>query len=58
MHAHCIPVGVVDELVRDGGRYGIEIAEAEGGRRATIAGAERTAVFRADLGTWSGACGC
>lgn len=39
VHAHCIPVGVVDTLRAEGGRYGIEITEADGKYAARIAGA-------------------
>jgi aminocarboxymuconate-semialdehyde decarboxylase len=45
VHAHCIPVGVVDTLRAEGGRYGIEIAEADGRYAARIAGAGTTRPF-------------
>lgn len=49
VHAHCVPVGVIDALVAEGGRYGIEIAEQDGKRKAIIAGRVHAAPLRADL---------
>lgn len=49
VHAHCVPVGVVDTLLREGGRYGIEIGEQDGRRYAVVAGRVRTGVLREDL---------
>lgn len=38
VHAHCVPAGVLDTLLAESGRYGIEIREQDGRRRALIAG--------------------
>lgn len=45
VHAHCIPVGVVETLQAEAGRYGIEIVEREGKRFAVIAGRVDTGPF-------------
>jgi aminocarboxymuconate-semialdehyde decarboxylase len=42
VHAHCVPVGVIETLVAEGGRYGIELAEADGRYAALIGGRVRT----------------
>ncbi|MGY1809422.1 amidohydrolase family protein [Blastococcus sp. SYSU D00669] len=42
VHAHCVPVGVLETLRAEGGRYGIEVAQADGRWAATIAGRVRT----------------
>lgn len=42
VHAHCVPVGVLDTLRAEGGRYGIEIAEEDGRYAALIAGRVQT----------------
>jgi len=49
VHAHIVPVGVVDALVADGGRYGIEIVEQDGRRAALIAGRVHAGPLRPDL---------
>jgi aminocarboxymuconate-semialdehyde decarboxylase len=49
VHAHCVPVGVVETLRREGGRYGIEIGEQDGKAYAVVAGRVRTGVLREDL---------
>ena len=38
VHAHCVPLGLVDTLQAEGGQYGIEIAERGGKKHAVIAG--------------------
>lgn len=38
IHAHCVPSGVIDALVADGGRYGIELTQQDGRHAALIAG--------------------
>ncbi|MGY1617916.1 amidohydrolase family protein [Geodermatophilus sp. SYSU D00691] len=42
VHAHCVPVGVLETLRAEGGRHGIEVAQADGRWAATIAGRVRT----------------
>jgi aminocarboxymuconate-semialdehyde decarboxylase len=42
VHAHCVPVGVVDTLLAEGGRYGIELAEKDGRYAALIGGRVQT----------------
>ena len=42
VHAHCVPVGVIDTLVAEGGRYGIELAEKDGRYAALIGGRVQT----------------
>ncbi|WP_162529650.1 amidohydrolase family protein [Nocardioides caldifontis] len=49
VHAHCVPLGVVETLRRDAGRYGIEVVEHEGKRHAVVDGRVRTGVLRDDL---------
>lgn len=52
VHAHCVPVGVVETLRRDGGRYGIEIVEEDGKRFAVVDGLDgkaRTGPIRDNL---------
>ena len=49
VHAHCVPTGVLDTLVAEGGRYGIEITEEQGKRKALIAGRIVAAPLRPDL---------
>ena len=49
VHAHCIPVGVIDTLRAEGGRYGIELLEKDGKRRAVIAGRVEVGPILADL---------
>ena len=49
VHAHCVPTGVIDTLVAEGGRYGIEIAEQDGKRKAIIAGRVHAGPLRPDL---------
>ena len=49
VHAHVVPVGVVDTLIADGGRYGIEIVERDGRRAALIAGRVHAGPLRPDL---------
>ena len=38
VHAHCVPVGVIETLRAEGGRYGIELAQEDGRWAALIAG--------------------
>ena len=38
VHAHIVPDGVIETLVAEGGRWGVEITEADGKRAAIIAG--------------------
>lgn len=45
VHAHCIPIGVIDALRAEGGRYGIEIAESDGRYAALISGVGKTRPF-------------
>ena len=42
VHAHCVPVEVMDALRADGGRYGIEVSEEEGRSAVLIAGRVQT----------------
>jgi aminocarboxymuconate-semialdehyde decarboxylase len=42
VHAHCVPVGVIETLRAEGGRYGIEISESDGRYAALIAGRVQT----------------
>ena len=42
VHAHCVPVGVLETLVAEGGRYGIELAEKDGRYAALIGGRVQT----------------
>lgn len=49
VHAHCIPSSVLDTLTADGGRYGIEIVEESGKRKAVIAGRVDAGPLRPDL---------
>ncbi len=42
VHAHCVPVGVIETLRAEGGRYGIELAEEDGRYAAVIGGTLRT----------------
>lgn len=42
VHAHCVPVDVLDTLRRDGGRYGIEVADQDGRAAVLIAGRVQT----------------
>jgi aminocarboxymuconate-semialdehyde decarboxylase len=49
IHAHCVPLGVVETLLAASGRYGIEIREHDGRRIATVAGRVRTGPLRDDL---------
>lgn len=42
VHAHCVPTGVIETLLADGGRYGIEITEHDGRYAALIAGRVQT----------------
>ena len=42
VHAHCVPVGVLETLVAEGGRYGIELAEQDGRYAALIGGRVQT----------------
>lgn len=49
VHAHCVPVQVLDRLRADGGRYGIEVLEADGRTRFRIAGQVETAPLHPGL---------
>lgn len=49
VHAHCIPVGLIERLESEGGQYGIEIVYREGKRRALIAGRVDAGPLRPDL---------
>lgn len=49
VHAHCMPVGLVEALQRDGDRYGIEIVTRDGKRTARIAGRVDAGPLRADF---------
>lgn len=49
VHAHCMPVGLVDTLRRDGDRYGVEIVTHDGARTARIAGRVDAGPLRADF---------
>jgi len=42
VHTHCVPAGVIEELVADGGRYGIELTRQDGRYAALIAGRVQT----------------
>ena len=42
VHAHCVPVDVMDTLRADGGRYGIEVADQDGRSAVLIGGRVRT----------------
>lgn len=42
VHTHCVPVGVIETLVADGGRYGIELTRQDGRYAALIAGRVQT----------------
>jgi aminocarboxymuconate-semialdehyde decarboxylase len=42
VHAHCVPVGVLETLLTEGGRYGIELAERNGRYAALIGGRVQT----------------
>jgi aminocarboxymuconate-semialdehyde decarboxylase len=42
VHAHCVPVGVIETLRAEGGRYGIEISQSDGRYAALIAGRVQT----------------
>jgi aminocarboxymuconate-semialdehyde decarboxylase len=42
VHAHCVPVPVVETLLAEGGRYGIELAAEDGRYAAVIGGRVRT----------------
>jgi aminocarboxymuconate-semialdehyde decarboxylase len=42
VHAHCVPVGVIETLLAEGGRYGIELAEQNGRYAALIGGRVQT----------------
>ncbi|MGH8825485.1 MAG: amidohydrolase family protein [Jiangellaceae bacterium] len=42
VHAHCVPTGVIDALVADGGRYGIEVTQQDGRYAVLIAGQVQT----------------
>ena len=42
VHAHCVPVDVLDTLRADGGRYGIEVADKDGRPAVLIAGRVQT----------------
>jgi aminocarboxymuconate-semialdehyde decarboxylase len=42
VHAHCVPVGVIETLRAEGGRYGIEVAQEDGRWAALIAGQVQT----------------
>ncbi|HEX6446782.1 MAG TPA: amidohydrolase family protein [Streptosporangiales bacterium] len=50
VHAHCVPVGLLETLGRESGRYGVEITTEDGTRRARIAGRVETPPLRPDLG--------
>ncbi|MBO0827781.1 MAG: amidohydrolase family protein [Streptosporangiales bacterium] len=49
VHAHCVPVGLIETLERDSGSYGIEITSRDGTRAARIAGRVDTPALRSDL---------
>jgi aminocarboxymuconate-semialdehyde decarboxylase len=42
VHAHCVPVDVMNTLRADGGRYGIEVSEQDGRSAVLIAGRVQT----------------
>jgi len=42
VHTHCVPVGVIETLLADGGRHGIEITRQDGCYAALIAGRVQT----------------
>lgn len=42
VHAHCVPIDVIDTLRADGGRHGIEITQQDGRYAALIAGRVQT----------------
>ena len=42
VHAHCVPVGVIETLVAEGGRYGIELTRRDGRYAALIGGRVQT----------------
>jgi aminocarboxymuconate-semialdehyde decarboxylase len=42
VHAHCVPAGVLETLLAEGGRYGIELAEKDGRYAALIGGRVQT----------------
>lgn len=42
VHAHCVPEGVLEQLVAEGGRHGIEVTRQDGRYAALIAGRVQT----------------
>ena len=42
VHTHCVPTGVIETLLVDGGRHGIEMTQQDGRYAALIAGRVRT----------------
>lgn len=49
VHAHCVPVEVIDRLAAEGGRYGMELVTREGRRSVVIAGQVEAGPLRPDL---------
>jgi aminocarboxymuconate-semialdehyde decarboxylase len=49
VHAHCVPSAVLASIRADGGRYGMELIDADGGPAVRIAGREPTGPVRRDL---------
>lgn len=49
VHAHCVPVGLIETLERDGGRYGVEITNSDGRRAVRIADRVDTPPLRPDF---------
>ncbi len=54
IHAHCVPTGLVETLLAEGGRYGIEISEEDGRHTAIVAGRVRAGPIRPDLSDLTG----
>jgi aminocarboxymuconate-semialdehyde decarboxylase len=49
VHAHCAPTGLLDELARDGARFGIEQVMTDRGRALRFAGGVTTPPMRDDF---------
>ena len=50
VHAHCVPDGLLDELERDGDRYGVEVLRGDGSTSVRFTGSVTTPPIRDDLG--------
>lgn len=49
VHAHGVPIGLLEELERDGDRYGCEVVTTDDGPAVRFAGGLTTPAIRADL---------